>query len=109
MYKVPDTEEYNNIAGGGRILMQWYYATANSCFSPGYKGTAIGDYLNSKGWLRSGGNLSSCNLPFDKTGQGSPERVRFKHCTFQPVILVIFDQIWNNETLLTHYIYMHYL
>jgi len=82
VYKVPDSEEYNDIAGG-RILMQWFYVTANSCFSPGYKGTAIGDYLNSQGWLRSGGNLSLCNLPFDQTGQSSPERVRSKKCTLR--------------------------
>ena len=67
--------------------MQWNYVTANSCYPPGYKNSAIGNFLNSKGWLRAGGNLDNYAQPYSLTGGGGAppsEQVRhtYYHITF---------------------------
>lgn len=58
--------------------MQWRYVTANSCQPKGYKNSAIGNYLHSRGWLRGGGALPDCVEPFLQNGSTSatsPEQV----------------------------------
>jgi len=75
-FKVP--ESYTDIVGE-KVLMQWQYVTANSCMPAGYKNSAIGNFLNSKGWLRNGGNLVDCVEPYSLIGNGAPEQVRPTH------------------------------
>ena len=61
---------------GERVLLQWRYISANSCFPPGYKGTAVGQRLQELGWLRASG-MSDCQYPYDPTGAtgaGKPEQ-----------------------------------
>jgi len=61
---------------GDNVLIQWRYITANSCFPPGYKGTAVGDRLLELGWLRASG-MGDCLYPYDPTGAtgaGKPEQ-----------------------------------
>lgn len=67
-YKLPDG------IVGDKILIQWRYVTANSCFPPGYKNSEVTDTLRTLGWLRSEG-MSDCNYPLDPTGTGTPEQV----------------------------------
>ena len=61
---------------GNNVLIQWRYITANSCFPPGYKDTAVGEKLQELGWLRADG-MSDCTYPYDPTGatgHGKPEQ-----------------------------------
>ena len=61
---------------GENILVQWRYITANSCFPPGYKNTAVGQRLLELGWLRASG-MGDCQYPYDPTGAtgaGKPEQ-----------------------------------
>lgn len=61
---------------GEKVLVQWRYITANSCFPPGYKNTAVSDRLQELGWLRASG-MSDCVFPYDPTGAtgaGKPEQ-----------------------------------
>lgn len=45
--------------------MQFHYVTANSCHPEGYLENS---FLRDNNWLRSGGGLSDCQLPYDPTG-----------------------------------------
>jgi len=61
---------------GEKVLIQWRYITANSCFPPGYKNTDVGGRLQELGWLRASG-MSDCLFPYDPTGAtgaGKPEQ-----------------------------------
>ena len=61
-------------------MVQWRYITANSCFPPGYKGTAVGERLQELGWLRASG-MSDCEYPYDPTGAtGSGKPEQFWNC-----------------------------
>ncbi len=60
---------------GDKVMMQWRYVTANSCFPPGYKDSHVTDTLRELGWLRSEG-MGPCNYPLNPTGDGVPEQVR---------------------------------
>lgn len=74
-FKIP--ESYTDIIGE-KVLMQWRYITANSCQPQGYKNSDISNFLLSKGWLRSGGNLADCVEPYEPDGartSTSPEQV----------------------------------
>ena len=65
---------------GEKVLVQWRYITANSCFPPGYKNTAVGDRLQELGWLRAYG-MSDCLLPYDPTGAtGAEKPEQFWNC-----------------------------
>merc|ERR1712156_928875 len=61
---------------GEKVLLQWRYITANSCFPPGYRNTEVGAILQDLGWLRASG-MSDCLYPYDPTGAtgaGKPEQ-----------------------------------
>ena len=61
---------------GEKVLLQWRYITANSCFPRGYKNTAVGERLLELGWLRASG-MGDCEYPYDTTGAvgtGKPEQ-----------------------------------
>lgn len=61
---------------GEKVLIQWRYITANSCFPPGYRDTEVADELQDLGWLRASG-MSDCIFPYDPTGatgSGMPEQ-----------------------------------
>merc|ERR1712156_1217419 len=73
-YKLPEG------ACGTNVLLQWRYITANSCFPPGYKNTAVGQELLELGWLRASG-MSDCQYPYDPTGAtGSGKPEQFWNC-----------------------------
>eukprot|EP00559_Dactyliosolen_fragilissimus_P003526 CAMPEP_0184861872 /NCGR_PEP_ID=MMETSP0580-20130426/6455_1 /TAXON_ID=1118495 /ORGANISM="Dactyliosolen fragilissimus" /LENGTH=621 /DNA_ID=CAMNT_0027359529 /DNA_START=146 /DNA_END=2008 /DNA_ORIENTATION=+ len=57
---------------GDKVLLQWKYITANSCFPPGYRNYA----WPSNDWKHSG-NLGDCTPPYMEDGSrpsGSPEQ-----------------------------------
>lgn len=69
-YKLPDG------LVGDKIMIQWRYITANSCFPPGYKNSEVYSILRDLGWLRAEG-MGDCIYPLSPTGDrgmGSPEQ-----------------------------------
>merc|ERR1712129_678479 len=73
-YKLPDG------VCGEKVLVQWRYIAANSCFPPGYKNTEVGAILLELGWLRALG-MKDCDYPYDPTGAtGSGKPEQFWNC-----------------------------
>jgi len=65
---------------GEKVLVQWRYITANSCFPPGYRDTEVGQKLMELGWLRAS-DMSDCGYPYDPTGAtGSGKPEQFWNC-----------------------------